>query len=352
MPVDSEAIEIVANMIMNVAAFIIILILALSVAKNRNKITENKLLFSLCVFILILACINIVSGIIDVNIFVLNKRREISYIIMFLCKWLSRLLILVIVVQWLLFVEFSLHQSRDVIRRRYPALLIPFVIVIILSIVNFGMDTYSRFYKVTSMLWFDIGTIIDLLGTGVLLFYFVLVFRIVSREKKRKPMPRLVAIKPMAGLALIGYIIMFLFGYSCMTICFAFGMIFQSKSLKRLLRKEDSETGFYNLGYLDTIKDYYIGHNIEGGTVIRFKTDDDGKKLSEILHNMEPDDSKMITMGHGTFLVISETQPESIIKWYTSLVLNEAENADIEVKSDYHNRTNESVEEFFTQFTC
>lgn len=351
MPVDSEAIEIAVNMIMNVAAFIIILILTLSVAKRKNKITENKLLFSLCVFFLILACINIVSGIIDVNIFVLNKRREISYIIMFLCNWLSRLFILIIVVQWLLFVEFSLHQSRDVIRRRYPALLIPFAISVILSIVYFGMDIYSRFYKVTGMLWFDIGTIIDLLGTGVLLFYFVLVFRIVSREKKRKPMPRLVAIKPMAGLTLLGYIIMYLFGYSCMTICFALGMIFQSKSLKRLLHTEDLETGFYNLGYLDTIKDYYIGHNIEGGTVIRFKTDGDGKKLSEILHNMEPDDSKTITLGQGDFLLISETQPESIIKWYISLVMDEAKKNGIEVKADCHNRTKESVEDFFEQFS-
>ena len=92
--------------------------------------------------------------------------------------------------------------------------------------------------------------------------------------------------------------------------------------------------------------DYVSEKGIQGGTIIRFMTGDDSEVLASILRSMEPDNSKTMYMGDGVFLIVTETQPETVVEWYTNLILDQAGKKGIKVKADHFTRTDESPEKF------
>ena len=134
--------------------------------------------------------------------------------------------------------------------------------------------------------------------------------------------------------------------FSTLALSFAFALVYLEISVFKRAAWEDDKTGYYNEKYARVIMDYVSEKGIQGGTIIRFSTGDDSEALASILHTMEPDNSKTMHMGGGVFLIVTETQPETVIEWYTNLVPEQAKNAGIRVNADHFTRTDEPPEKF------
>ena len=334
---------------LNVIALVIIIALMIVIKRNKRKILENKLFFSMCVSCALIAVTEISRLLLYSGVAPEDWNLPIKILELTL-YWIPELLSLLVVVQWLLYVEFSLHQSVDVIRRRYTVRMIPGIVAVLMIFTNLGIDIVNQLSENHSQLLVNIYTIFGLVSSFIIMVYLFNSYSIVYKEKKRKKIPRFVSLTPTVICILAGYIIKNVTGLFSLALGFALGLVFMAYSLRKRFSQEDADTGYYNSNYLSVITDYMKKSGMKGGTIVRFVTTGDSTKLAELLHDMEPDNSKTIFMGNGTFLVFSETQREDVLRWYISAVLEEAESIGLEVEEEHKTRKDETADEFFAQF--
>lgn len=332
------------NILLDGISLLIIAGLALYIVHTGRKITENRMYFGLCVMNAILA----VSTGVKYLFFILpSSDNPVADLYGMICDPIVEIVSLMIVVQWLLFVEYTLHQSRDIIRRRYPVILIPFFVAVILDLTGIILIIVgfinSNFYLMYA------GDTNRFLSIVILFLYLVVSYVIVYREKKRKKLPRFIVITPMALCVILGILFDTITNYSLLSLSFAIGLATMEYSISKESSWEDEVTGYYNESYLKIIMDYVTENNEKGGTVIRFSAKEDREALAGILHNTEPDNTKTVAMDDGTFLVVSETQTESLVNFYKQIVNDQAKKKGLTVESDHFTRTDETPEEFLTK---
>lgn len=334
----------VTNILLDGISLLIIAGLALRIVHTGRKITENRMYFGLCVMNAVLA----VSTGVKYLFFILpSSDSPIAEIYGMICDPIVEIVSLMIVVQWLLFVEYTLHQSRDIIRRRYPIILIPFFVAVVLDLIGIFLIIVG-FINSNFFLMYA-GDTNRFLSLFILFLYLIVSYIIVYREKKRKKLPRYIVITPMAFCVILGIFFDTVTHYSLLSLSFAIGLASMEYSISKESSWEDEITGYYNESYLKIIMEYVTKNHEKGGTVIRFLTKDDRKALAGILHDTEPDNTKTVAMDNGTFLVVSETQTESVINFYQRIVNDQAKKSGITVESDHFTRTDETPEEFLTK---
>jgi hypothetical protein len=333
----------ISDVILDTIALVIIIILAINTIRDRH-ITEIRMFFGMCVSTVFLALWDSAKYI---YFMVPTHQTWLEDVYITLTNPLTAIVSLVIVVQWLLFVEYSLHQSKDLIRRRFTRVLIPFFISTAVEIIGtvvfvIGGETGS----------FDLMFMADrvhLLSTAFMFMYMLLTYVIVHQERVRKRLPRYILITPMAVAVLLGYFLDTVTYRSLFALFVATGLISVYFSIRKQHAWEDDNTGYYNKDYLRIIMDYIDEKNIEGGTIIRFSTKNDSRSLAKILHQMEPDNSKTVFMGKGVFLIITDTQTEDVIDWYKKLIVGRAGQDGLDVKADHFLRQDEPPEDFLTK---
>ena len=87
---------------------------------------------------------------------------------------------------------------------------------------------------------------------------------------------------------------------------------------------------------------------LQGGTVIRFMVPaDQSKKAAEILKNWEPEGKKIITLGNGVFMILSDPLKNVIANRLISYIDGQMKEQGIEAKTSLITKTDEPAESFF-----
>lgn len=239
---------------------------------------------------------------------------------------------LVLVAQWLLFVEFTLHQSMDIIKRRYPVVMIPFFVAIalqlicILLILPFGGTPEHS----------DIANLFNTISYIIMFFYMIVSYIVLCRERGLNKIPQYIRVTPTIICMLAGIIIdWFLTEYRTQEIGFAIGLLFADYYMFRRLSFIDPETGFFNRKYLPVLEKAAGKKKIEGGTVFRFHAPVDSGKMAAIIRAWEPYSSRVVTMGDGTFLVFAEALREDLAENFISHVRENAQEEGLQVEAGY-----------------
>ncbi len=122
------------QIIINLLTVIIPVMLMVQVIHRKHKTPEIKIFFRMCIFNLV-QCLTYA-----VACFVVLKHTEFNddlvFVVAVICNVLMGIIPLVLAGHWLLFVEYTLHQSLDIIRRRYPVVMIPFYIGVLITIIG------------------------------------------------------------------------------------------------------------------------------------------------------------------------------------------------------------------------
>ncbi len=241
-----------------------------------------------------------------------------------IAKTLLELSILFLVYQWLLYVDYKLHGSRDRLLRHFWGYYIPiqiFVIILILNLFTGIVFTITDDMRYTPTIVYWIMEIMEY-------FYILLSGINIYINKKRTGKNRFFRFNPVILPILIGTLFTIFTKYSASSLGVAVGLTFLYFSLIDTWKYEDSQTGFYNKAYLDHILELKSSGRYSFNSIITFEAGGDALAFSRILNDELPKDSEIISVGSGRFLFLTESENRSTLEALSALVRESAEEYD------------------------
>lgn len=221
------------------------------------------------------------------------------------------------VYQWILYVDYKLYGSRDHLKRRFPVLFIPIILLSVILLVNTGTGILFTIgedisFTPTVMYYFMAG--IEFL---YLLMAVVFMAVYVARGGKKKFFSTAPVIIPV----LLGSVVSLVTDYSARALGLAVGLVFLYFSMAAGWRFGDKNSGFFNKEYLTYLRktgNAYLGS-------ICFKAAGDASGIEGILKSELPRDSIIIRNDQNSYLFLTETDAEPELLFLAELVKKAAD---------------------------
>lgn len=319
----------VTNIILDLLIVPILAMLLVQVVHRKHKTPEITLFFRMCILNLV-ECFAYLAGLLAL-LYEHKLNETLVLILAVVCNALIGLTPLLLVVHWLLFVEYTLHQSMDIIRRRYPVVMIPFWIGVL--IVIFGIIVPIPEWMPMSVQIFNFY--LSRVGLFIWAFYIVASYGVLFAERKRRSIPQYIRITPTVICIAVGLLISVWTSYEVDALGYAIGLMFADYYMFRRLDNIDPGTGFFNEKYLKVLGQEAKKKNINEAMLIRFKTKGDEDKLAGILKYWEPEYCKIIKKDDGEFLIFSELQNKLVAERFVSLVRENCKKEGLETDASY-----------------
>ncbi len=178
----------ITNIILDTLTLPLPVLLMVQVLHRKHRSPEMVLFFRMCVFCLLLCLSYIGSCVLLLN----YSKIPAAYIFDIIFNFLIGLFPLLMAVHWLLFVEYTLHHSKDIIWRRYPIVMIPFGIGVLITFLEscipipdsapiYIQQIFFYMYRTGQLIW---------------CFYFGASYIILIEERKRKIVPEYIRLTP------------------------------------------------------------------------------------------------------------------------------------------------------------
>ena len=289
----------------------IVLLILMNPPLRQRKRFEDRIMFGECVLV-------ITGNLLDLLLlFCDGFEAEWTKYIFYIIPTLRELVFMLIVLQWLIFVDFSLYHSRDHIKRRYRHAVLPVIIVTALDIVssvlafsakgipdNIKDDAMDGFY------WMKFV---------VEVFYILMAVRMVNEHEKESREPGFLKLRAFIVPFLLGVVFRF---YSMAFM--AFGIILTYGAVKRRDKYLDHDTGFYNRGFLEYASKYMDHKDINGESGIVISAPGYKSALAGILNDIMDADSTVFVAEEDRFVILTGELRESAIQILADTVVNEA----------------------------
>ena len=293
-PIESDAVVYViaySMLFLEIAAVACILAIILKDENLRRRSgQQDRLFFIECMLVL---CYNLLC--ISRDTFLPHISMLFEYSVMLI----REVLYLMIALQWLVCVDYSLYRSMDHIRRHYFHAVIPVIVITVMDIVH---SYINQFYYYTAGWAVEAMDLLFILKLMIVLGYFAAAVYLVRKHEKFKLEPRFLRLSVFIVPFLIGAL--FRFSTGPMT---ALGVILTYRVLKRRERYIDYGTGLYNSGYLDCISAHW---------------DKKGILKTNRIHN-----AFAIMLGEGRYLLLTGYIRESAMKMAEQMIMEEASEA-------------------------
>ena len=302
-------------------------LLIVQVLHRKQRTPEIVLFFRMCIFDILLCISYILACVLLLN----YQKIPLAYVFDYILNFLIGIFPLLLAVHWLLFVEYTLHHSSDILWRRYRIAMVPFgvgVICTLLTSLTPAPDSSPLFFRNVLYVLYRIGQLIWL-------FYILASYFVLYEEKKRKNILQYIRLTPTVLPIAAGMLIGFFTPYQIDGIGYAIGLMFADYYMFRRLSYVDNETGFFNERYLAVLRREAKKKKIKEATVIRFKALENREKLIEILKFWEPEYSSIVAKDDGEFLVISEVHKKLITERFIFLVCEHAKSEGAKTESSY-----------------
>ncbi len=271
---------------------------------EKGKKFRSILLFNICLALSELACYSArhhVFGVLD---------RTIGQT----TGTLVEIFLMIIIWQWLIYVDYCLYHSMDHIRFRYKYLAIPIYVTTGIFVLNFftGIVFYYDENVVSHL------TPLYYVLTAVKYLYVVGTFVLLAIHKKRNGTLHFVDVWAFAAPTLVASVLTMILPYSLMGIGIAIAcvMVYFSELNERCY--QDSETGFYNRPYLDHLINQYKegAFTFSSGIVMCLDNDDekDFATLADILKKELPEECETVRLDKERFLSLTKASKKSSLK--------------------------------------
>ena len=332
-------IQLILDIVLNLAGLCISLFLTVSLLRVRHRQQEQTMFLRMCVACLVIALIMAVA---NISLF-FPVPTDLLY---FICQPLVKILTFLLVAQWLLFVDYTLHQSMDLIRRRYPIMRIPFFAAIIMELI-YAIIALPQIVNDDLRIVMSVLTILE---GAIMAIFSVASCIVLLRERRRTLVPRYIKLTP--TIVCFAVVIVIIAGHfrqlSMLSFFCALGMAFAYYFMFRRFSFLDQTTGFYTEKYLPVFYKTLQKKQLQGGTVIRFQVpEEQSKKAAEILKNWEPEGKQIITKGNGEFLILSDPLKNVITNRLIAFIDGQLKEQGIQAKASYVTKTDEPADSFF-----
>ncbi len=287
------------------AAFIIMLVLLFSLFNKKGM--QERMIKRLCITNMIAAAIVIV----DNALLYYAPVSWFRYLTVNLSMSVYEAIPLLLVLQWLIFVDYTVYRSPDHIKRRYSQALIPIIIIFILVLINLtilaslnpeGFDAYD--------VW---NGIMELIIYALYAVFIFKAFKIVREYHKGTNPPLFLRLDVFLLPFLLGLVLSYILKGSFLSLGFAVGIVLTWLSVRRRQRYIDRETEFYNSDFLSVMTTIASEKNYPGGSAIIFKSAGGSKVLPKLLESFRPDDAILLRLEEDTFMALSSTKWEKAV---------------------------------------
>ena len=233
------------------------------------------------------------------------------------------MLALLIVLHWLIYVDYIVYQSADHIKRHYLQAVSPIILVALLQLMEIvfqlirGIEQ-SMFFNVFSWVVASCNFLINA-------FYVFRAFRIVrAYEKEAKP-PLFLRLEVFIIPFLTGLFLTWLLPASFEEAGFGLGILLTWLTTLRRFKYLDEDVRFYTGDYLRLFLEHAGKRKYPGGSAVWFSCKEEGRELGNVLFEYKPDESLLIRLSRDSFLVVSMTAREKAVKLLQKHVLKSCE---------------------------
>ncbi len=329
--------DLMIDLIIYFATLLILSMLIVQFIRRKHRFFELTLFFQMCITDILMVIFGMAFDIAPV--FWVLDEENVFFLLMirFLIAWvIEQIFCVTLLAQWLIYVEYTLHQSRDLIRRRYPAAMIPFIAASSMMIISLPIGFWRSAPFDSELVY----ALLILLSHAVFMFYIIAAYVVLFLEKKRNRLPAYIRLTPTSLCMIVGFtsnlfLPFIIADYPVLPFFFALGLLFADYYMYRRLKYIDPHTGLFNRKYLPLLITVARKKELKGVTVIRFKVNRGSDVMASLLKSWEPDQCKTISMGDGVFLLAAEPLTDSLAERFISLLTEQVKNRGIPVEADF-----------------
>jgi hypothetical protein len=273
------------------------------------RTSADKLFRYLCVA----SVINSVSGI----IYSVSKEMQASWssAVILLCVTVGRIAVLTLLFLWILYVDYRLNRSRDHLIRRYPVLLVPIGIIVILFVINLFTGILFKVYENMTVH----QTVLYHIIFGINIVFFLISSGVFFRYKKSVGSLAFFSIAPFLVPVAVGAAGEFVCFYASETAGFAIGLVFMYFSMLACWKYEDTDPAFYNPSYLDYVCDCLKNGSSPVKSAVLFSADDTDA-LAAILKDNLPKRHETVHLADDRYLYLSVRTNPNYLDGLTGMI--------------------------------
>ncbi len=246
-----------------------------------------------------------------------------------LSRTLTYFLMQVILFEWLLYVDYRLHGSRDHLTRNYK----PFFIPMLLSGLCLLVNCFTGFvFTVNPDMHISVTPVFRLIQVVGYFYFLYSIFVIVSYRAKGNRTDYF-HMHTMVIPVIAGEILNTLTKYHISPISLSIGLVFLYCSMIEKWRFDDETGTFMNRQYLD-----YIGRLLSEGkreyrSIMIFSARENPDALAKILEEEKPRYAEMIRVNDKKFVLCMEEDRIAALRMLSDMVSESAEEFDEAQKS-------------------
>ncbi len=262
---------------------------------------------------------------------------------------LMELFALLLMFQWLILVDFTLFRSRDHINRNLLLIAAPLLVGVVFLVTNLFTGIVFTLNDDNFVEPHFGYNIVFGLQIWYLLVSLVLVFRVKTAQRG----PRFLGMAPFIIPSFLGVIVTTYTPYSARGLGIAVGLtlIHFSRMNKRIYVDRDTE--FFNRAYLKFLLDFAGKAKIQGGSVISFQMEGDAETFAEVLKGEIPDNATVISLGDGTFLLLTAIQRKSSLRMLVENIRDAASEKGLSFREKIAvKKESQTSREFMEQFVA
>ena len=304
-----------SSWMMEIAAIIGVLILILANPRLReHKRTEDRFLFAECILV-------IAMNLLDLSLIpMVESDAKWTQYAFEISLTVNEALYMLIILQWLVFVDYSLYRSMDHIRRRYGHAVLPIIILTVFDILESvcvfmpGVNPFLHTMGKAAMYY---------LKFFIELGYIVTAIYIVKKHDRESREPKFLRLEAFIIPFILGLLVRF-YDSSMM----ALGIILTYGAVKRRDRFINHATGFYNVDFFKYLGAYRDKKKYRGESVVVLSAPENAEGMALLLNKMKPGSSSVIDKGDGKFFLFAENLRESAASMISSTFKEEAQKSD------------------------
>ena len=292
----------------------ILLLLFINPKIRQRKRPEDRFMFWECVLVLILLGIEIAQEI------YLHLPHEVLPVFMSIAWAAVELCYMLTILQWMVFVDYSLYHSMDHVRRSYKFAVLPVLFVIAAEVIQ---DVLLFCSDASGAAFFVFVYGLQLAKLAVELGYIIKAIQLVSHHRKETREPRFLSL----GAFIIPFVVGNLVRYYDAPML-TLGVLLTCIAVSRRERYLDRDTGFYNRQFLKFLSKYRDRKKYTEGNGILIKVPDREEVMAGILRDLKPGGSMVFVLEEKRFLIFSESLRGSAVKLAVKTFTEAAEACD------------------------
>ena len=281
--------ELLTVFVANSIAILMLVVLLLSSSKERRVRLVDDRMFEFMVMLTIVQCI-----VESVGFFFDGRAGEISYYMNYFFSALCFINNVAFALLWAIYSDYKMHGDRMRLKRYYPFVAIPAIVVWVGCIVNFFTPVFFSISPETNAYERTALFPIVYLVIYVYMIYGAVLMYINGRKNRAKAMPVVLFVTPI----LLGSSLQFIFyGLSLISVGVSISLVSLYITLQGQVSYLDPLSGLYTRSYLKICLDSYLRKRSGDGSLAGIILDIDRFKQINDQHGHLVGDDAIKTMG-------------------------------------------------------